>query len=295
MKIIQKRRGFFLFSAVLIIASLVSLFTWGLKPGIDFTGGVLLELDFKDKVPSSEDLGKDLEEFDLSSLIVQPSGDKGMLLRFSSDDDEVNEKVQQRIKEKHKDNLIIKRTEFISSVISNELKEKAIMAVIFAVIGIASYIAWAFKKVSYPVKSWIYGAGAVVALVHDTLITLGAFSLLGHYYGIEVGIPFIAALLTILGYSVNDTIVIFDRIRENLNKAGAKKEFEETVNNSIRESLGRSINTSLTVIVVLLAIIFFGGVSIKYFSLALLIGIIFGTYSSVFVASALIVEVWKRR
>jgi preprotein translocase subunit SecF len=157
------------------------------------------------------------------------------------------------------------------------------------------YIMWAFRRVSYPVESWKYGLGAILALTHDVIIVLGVFAFLGHKYGVEVNIPFIAALLTILGYSVNDTIVIFDRIRENLNKVRAKKNFEDTVNRSINESLARSINTSLTVAVVLLAIIFFGGESIKYFSVALLVGIVLGTYSSIFIASAVLVEAWEKK
>ena len=150
-----------------------------------------------------------------------------------------------------------------------------------------------FRKVSRPVESWKYGLGAVVALVHDVLITAGVFSVLGHFFGIEVGIPFIAALLTILGFSVHDTIVVYDRTRENLLRSSNKVEFPDIVNKSLNETLVRSINTSLTVIITLLAIYIFGGASIKYFALALLVGITFGTYSSIFIASALLVTSYK--
>ncbi len=294
MKIIQQRSKFFIFSGVLLITSIVLLIVWGLKPGIDFRGGVLTEIRFEGKHPDKIEFTNKLQELNLNDLTVQASGDNKMLIRFISDDDEINSKVQNKIKEAYPKS-IVERTSFISSAISGEMKGKAIQAIIVAIIGIMLYIMWAFRKVSYPVESWKYGLGAILALAHDIIIVLGVFAFLGHQYGVEVNIPFIAALLTILGYSVNDTIVIFDRIRENLNKVQAKKNFEETVNKSINESMARSINTSLTVVVVLLAIILFGGESIQHFSIALLIGIIAGTYSSIFVASAILVEMWKRR
>lgn len=253
-----------------------------------------MEVKFSEEIPSNDEIKQSLEEFQLGSLTVQPSEERSALVRFSSNDDSVNEKVQQKIKETFQ-GAMIERVEFISSTISDELRKKAITAIVIAVVAIAAYIAWAFRKVSRPIKSWKYGIAAVVALAHDTLITVGVFSYLGEFHEVEVNIPFVAALLTILGYSVNDTIVVFDRVRENLSKAGAKKEFEETVNSSIIQTLGRSINTSLTVVVVLLAVIFLGGATIKYFSIAMLIGIVFGTYSSIFVASAILVEAWKMK
>lgn len=294
MRIIQQRNKFFILSGVLMITSIILLIIWGLKPGIDFRGGVLTEIRFEGQHPDKIEFTNKLQELELNDLTVQASGENKMLVRFISDDDEINSKVQAKIKKTYPDG-VIERTSFISSAISKEMKGRAIQAIIIAIIGIMMYIMWAFRRVSYPVESWKYGLGAILALTHDVIIVLGVFAFLGHQYGTEVNIPFIAALLTILGYSVNDTIVIFDRIRENLNKVKAKKNFEETVNRSINESLARSINTSLTVAVVLLAIIFFGGASIKYFSVALLIGIILGTYSSIFIASAILVEARERK
>ena len=183
--------------------------------------------------------------------------------------------------------------DFRDPSISGELKKNSLWAILAAVLGIMAYIAWAFRKVSRPVESWKYGAGAVIALIHDVLITVGIFSVLGHFAGIEVGVPFIAALLTILGFSVHDTIVVYDRTRENLLRSSSKDQFPEIVNRSLNETLVRSINTSLTVLITLLAIFIYGGESIKDFSLALLIGIFFGTYSSIFVASALLVTIYK--
>jgi preprotein translocase subunit SecF len=149
--------------------------------------------------------------------------------------------------------------------------------------------------VSGVVTSWEYGLGAVIALMHDLVIVMGLFVILGKYYGVEIGVPFIAALLTILGYSVNDTIVVYDRVRENLLRSRHKENFENVVNHSINETLSRSINTSLTVFITLLAIVIFGGESIRYFGVALLAGVVFGTYSSIYIASALLVTRYKMK
>ncbi|HDH07808.1 MAG TPA: protein translocase subunit SecF, partial [Candidatus Moranbacteria bacterium] len=277
-QIINKRKYTYIISAVLIVLSVTALSVWGLRLGIDFKGGTLMEVQFsEDKVPASQDIQDKLSEFELDSLIIQPSENNVVILRYIASDDDLNSKVLGKIKE-FDENVTQLRVDFIGASVSDQLKGSAVKALIFAIFGIALYIAWAFRKVSYPVPSWQYGLGAVIALAHDIIITLGAFAFLGKFYGVEVGIPFVAALLTILGYSVNDTIVVYDRTRENILRYGRKENFEETVNKSVNETLARSINTSLTVIVVLLAIIFFGGETIKYFSIALLIGVGFGTY-----------------
>lgn len=253
-----------------------------------------MEVAFPENEPDKRIINEQIKKSGVENYTLQETAEQRIIIRFASDSDQANQKISELIKEKYSQ-AEVERVEFISSVISSELKKKAYYAVIFAIIGIAIYIAWAFKKVSYPVESWKYGLAAVIALAHDVLLTLGIFVFLGKFYGIEVNIPFIAALLTILGYSVNDTIVVFDRIRENLLKSGSKENFEGTVNDSINQTIARSINTSLTVIFVLVAIILFGGESIKIFSLALLAGIVFGTYSSIFVASASLVEFWKHK
>lgn len=188
--------------------------------------------------------------------------------------------------------IIEDRFESVGPVIGSELKDKSIKAILIVLISIVLYIAWTFRKVSRPVSSWKYGLIALVALFHDIIITIGIFSILGHFYGVEVGMPFVVALLTILGYSVNDTIVVFDRTRENLLHS-AWDNFEEIVNRSVNETLMRSLNTSLTTLIVLLAVYFFGGATIQYFILALIIGIIAGTYSSIFIASPLLVSLAK--
>ena len=262
--ILGKRKYFYIFSGTLMLLSVIVLSTWKLKYGLDFTGGTLMELQ-NVKAQSS----------DLKSVLS-----------------EKNQEVLAKLKEKFPD---VQNTslDYVGPSISSDLKSNAFWALLFAVIGIAAYVAYAFRKVSRPVESWKYGVGAVVALVHDVLITVGIFAVLGHFLNIEVDSAFIAALLTILGFSVHDTIVVYDRTRENLLKSGSGEKFDETVNRSLNETMARSINTSLTVLVTLLAIFIFGGQSIKTFTLALLIGITFGTYSSIFVASALIVDWWK--
>ena len=187
------------------------------------------------------------------------------------------------------------RFETIGAAISAHLRDRAMYAAVAVVLAMVLYIGYAFRKVSKPVRSWKYGITAIIALIHDVTITMGVFAVLGRFVGVEVGISFVVALLTIMGYSVNDTIIVFDRIRENLIKRGSD-EFDQTVNLGVNQSITRSINTSFTTLLVLFAIFLFGGESVRYFSLALIIGITVGTYSSIFLASPLLVawEKWRR-
>lgn len=247
-----------------------------------------MEVKFENSLPGNQELENSLKELDLKSLTLQSTGDGSVLIRYASEDDKVNENVIKTLTEKYPQSKNL-RTDYANASVSSELKSKSLWAIFWAVAGIMAYIAWAFRRVSYPVSSWKYGLGAVIALIHDIVITVGVFSVLGHFYAVEVGVPFVAALLTILGFSVHDTIVVYDRTRENLQRSSKKEQFPEIVNRSLNETLVRSINTSLTVIITLLAIYIFGGESIKYFSLALLVGVTFGTYSSIFIASALLV------
>ncbi len=294
--IISKSKYAYVFSGILIVASIGAISVWGLNLGIDFKGGTLMEVKFSEANPTVSEIQEKLKELEIKSLNIQPSEDKSALLRYLASDEALNEKVVEKLKEIDK-SVTQKKVDFIGASVSRDIKKNAIWAVALSVIGIMLYIAWAFRKVSRPVSSWQYGLNAVIALIHDTLITIGIFSVLGHFAKVEVGVPFVAALLTILGFSVHDTIVVFDRTRENLIKSSAKEKFPDIVNRSLNETLVRSINTSLTVIITLLAIYFFGGETIKYFALALIVGITFGTYSSIFIASALLVTTynWKVR
>lgn len=286
--IISKTKYAYGFSIVLTVLCVASLSAWGLKLGIDFTGGTLMEVQFEKSLPSNSEIEENLKNLNLKSLSLQATENSTILFRYVPEDDKTNQEVLKTLKEKYPESKEL-RTDYANSTISKELKSKSLWSIFWAVAGIMAYIAWAFRKVSRPVPSWKYGMGAIIALVHDILITAGVFSILGHFYGIEIGIPFVAALLTILGFSVHDTIVVYDRTRENLLRSSSKETFPEVVNRSLNETLVRSINTSLTVIITLLAIYIFGGESIKYFSLALLVGVTFGTYSSIFIASALLV------
>ncbi|MGK2848948.1 MAG: protein translocase subunit SecF [Minisyncoccota bacterium] len=289
LQIIQKRIYTYWFSGILTLASIILIGLWGFNLGIDFKGGTLMEVRFAmDPAPSPVMLNKQLASIDLNSLTIQPTENNGVLLRYLASDESVNQKVLTALQtiDPHVRQL---RTDFVGASVSDKIRQNALYGILFSLIGIALYVAWAFRQVSGVVTSWEYGVGAIIALAHDIIIVLGIFVLLGRYMDVEIGVPFIAALLTILGYSVNDTIVVYDRVRENLMRSRHKESFESLVNRSLNETLGRSFNTSLTVLITLLAIVIFGGESIRYFGVALFAGVAFGTYSSIFVASALLV------
>ncbi|PID52472.1 MAG: protein translocase subunit SecF [Candidatus Moraniibacteriota bacterium] len=296
LQIIDKRKYTYIFSAALVTLSVCALAMWGIKPNSDFTGGTTVEFSISGTVDMHRDvICEKLEGRCNDSFIVQGSekdGQKRIIIKYKDSNEQFNQKVLAAVTAIDSEAKQLK-VDFTGAVISEQLKKNATKAVIFAVIAIMLYIAWAFRKVSVPVSSWYYGAGAVTALAHDIVIALGIFAVLGQFWSVEVGVPFVAALLTILGYSVNDTIVVYDRIRENVLRTRAIKDFEILVNKSLNESLARSFNTSFTVVVVLVPIILFGGESLFNFSLALLVGVIFGTYSSIFVATALIVSTYN--
>ena len=283
---IRYRKIFYAISLLGVVLSVFAISFWGLRLGIDFQGGTLMEIHFS-KEFSKEDIYNNVSSV-AESVLVQPGNDNVFIVRYLAGDETINEKVREKLTEMDAENKII-RTDFFGSSVSKELTRKAIEATIVAIFLVAIFIAIAFRKVSRPLSSWQYGVGAMIALMHDIIITIGIFAIVGEFYTIEVGIPFIAAILTILGYSVNDTIVVYDRIRENLLRHGMKESFENIINRSINETVARSINTSMTVLVVLFAIILLGGTSIQSFALALFIGVFAGTYSSIFVASALLV------
>ncbi|HRH23677.1 MAG TPA: protein translocase subunit SecF [Candidatus Magasanikbacteria bacterium] len=294
---VSKQKYFFLVSSLFVVVSIVSLIIYGLKPSIDFTGGTLIELRFTGERPELTEMQSITPPETYGETIVQPVGDEGYLirLRFITEDEHqsilaaAREKFETPATETAPENKVLEESiETIGPAISESLKQRSVQAVVVVLLAIGSYIAYTFRKVSRPVTSWKYGLAAIIALFHNIIITIGVFSLLGHFMGVEVGISFVLALLTILGFSVHDTIVVFDRIRENLGKYGAH-EFESTVNRALNETFVRSINTSVTVLVVLLSLFIFGGESIKYFVLALIIGIFFGTYSSIFIASPLLI------
>lgn len=293
---IKHRNIFFIASGLLLLISIISLSIWQLNFGIEFRGGALLEVKFSGLAPFPQEVRDALKEENLKSLMVQPAGEDSFILRFQEVEEKTHQKVLSDLSSLAQEKgmtLEEKRYDSVGPVIGDELKRRTLWAIFLSLFAIVVYIAWAFRKVSWPIASWKYGLVAIAALFHDLLIVLGIFSILGRFAHIEVGVPFVAALMTILGYSVNDTIVIFDRIRENLIKV-SKEHFEEIIDRSVRQSYIRSINTALTTMIVLAAIFFFGGETIRDFVLALIIGIFFGTYSSIFIASPLLV-LWEKR
>ena len=292
MLIIKYRKLFFLVSALLVAASIVVLAVWGLNLGIDFTGGSLMELEFKQNRPSNQEIKDTVSILELGEINIQPTKEKNIILRMRDIDEETHQKVLLTVQQLGEVKEL--RFESVGPVIGQELKKKSLYSIIIALIAILLFIALAFRKVSFIVKSYKYGLLAIVALFHDILIVLGVFVVLGRFLNVEIGVAFVAALLAILGYSVNDTIVVLDRVRENLLVTEHREEFSELVGRSLKQTIVRSINTSLTTILVLLAVLIFGGATIQYFVLALIIGIAAGTYSSLFIATPLLVS-WETR
>jgi preprotein translocase subunit SecF len=279
--------------------------------------------------PDVEKVRADLNALEIKSLVVQPTDRNGLILRFQEVDEDTHQNIISKLKElsnntsnnstEDNDNTNLKkpaisvestdesdisinnieiqtskgvgveelRFESVGPAIGQELRHKSIYAMIIVLLSIIAYVAWAFRKVSKPVVSWKYGVASILALFHDIIIVLGLFAVLGRYMDVEINTAFVAAILMVLGYSVNDTIVVFDRVRENLPKSDS--DFDSTVNSSLNQTITRSINTSVTTLLVLLSIILLGGDSIHYFAVALFTGAFVGTYSSIFLASPLLV------
>ncbi len=288
-KILQLRWLWYLLSGAAVAAAVVVIFLFGLRLGIDFTGGSLLQVQYEIGRPEATIINEQLAPLNLGDVQITPTGDNSYIIktRFISDNERIG------IISALGEGVIEESFESIGPTIGQELRSKAVSAIILVVIAIIVYIAWAFRGVSKgPVPAWAYGVSAVIALIHDITIPLGVFVILGKWQGLEINVMFITALLTILGFSVHDTIVVFDRIRENLRRSGAAT-FAGVIAESIEQTLMRSLNTSMTVLIVMLVLLLFGGESIRYFILALVIGISVGTYSSICIASPLLL-IWQR-
>lgn len=291
MNLMKHKLAYFIFSTLLILPGLYFLLTSGLKLGIDFTGGALMEYQFQSAINIS-DLRSKITDLDVEVGQVQSSGNNTYLIRTKPlEQDQIN-KIKTVLLSEYPGSEEL-RIENVGPVIGNELKQKSLVALGIASLAIVFYIAFSFRKVPRPTSSWRFGISAIVALLHDVLIVVGVFAILGYFFNVEVDTLFVTAVLTIIGFSVHDTIVVFDRIRENLLKNVGKK-FSDIADVSIVQTLARSLNTSLTVVFVLLALLLFGGESIKWFVVALLIGVISGTYSSIFNATALLAW-WEER
>ncbi|HTK33174.1 MAG TPA: protein translocase subunit SecF [Candidatus Paceibacterota bacterium] len=289
MWIINNRKILYVFTAILLVVSIGSLALWGLKPGIDFAGGTLIEVSYPaSAVPTQASLISGISAID-PSVSVRPSGTDGYFIRMKAVSQAEKASVASVISAQGTASSTIKSFDSIGPILGAESLRKAIVSIILVILGIVLYITFAFRKVSEPVKSWKYGLIAIISLVHDIIIPLGAFAILGHYAGYEVDTLFVTALLVILGFSIHNTIVVFDRVRENLSHSSSNKPFVSVVGESVNQTLTRSINTSLTVLIALVSLYIFGGEATQHFTLALIIGILAGTYSSVCFGSSLLV------
>jgi preprotein translocase subunit SecF len=281
---LKYKKIYYGFSTILILISFFSLIFFGLNMGIEFQGGSIMEVEYQER-PSLEEVRSQVSTLNLGEVFIQPVNDNSFVIRTKEMSEESYKELKNVLGEQAQENYF----ESIGPTIGQELRQKSIVSILLASLAIVLYIAFTFSGIGgQSVKSWQYGlVAAGVGFFHDVLIVLGFFSLVGRFYGVQVTVPVAVALLTILGYSINDTVVIFDRIRENLNKR-VRSGFNEIVNASLNETLSRSINTSLTTLLVLLAVFFLGGETLRWFIAALILGISLGTYSSIFIAGPLL-------
>ena len=293
MFVIKYRKLFYTISSLLVLASFISLAVWGLKTGIDFSGGALIDIAYESGArPEVSAVTRGLIAID-PAVSVRLSGDTDFIVRMKDLDQTQKAAVMSVLSLNGTASTTVKAFDSIGPVLGAEALRKAYTSIILVILGIVLFITFAFRKVSEPVSSWKYGLTAVVALVHDVIIPVGVFSVLGHFAGYEIDTLFVTAILVVLGFSVHDTIVVFDRVRENLKNSGNLKPFSEIVGESISQTFVRSINTSMTTLLALVILYIFGGSSTAHFSLVLIIGIAVGTYSSIFIGSPLLVTLQK--
>lgn len=288
--IVKYRKFWYAISGAIVLVCVGSIALFGIKLGIDFTGGSLMEVSFPKPVQTSE-LREHVMQFGHNNVIVQSTSTNGALIRLESLPEDQHQALLQDLKKTYGEETMEQKFDSIGPVIGTELRKNAAIGIIIILILIGLYVAFAFRKVTYPVASWKYGVLIIITAFHDVVVPLGVFAILGKLFNWEIDTAFVAAILTVLGYSITDTIVVFDRTRENLLKH-VSQSFEQTVDLSIRQTIRRSISTSTTTLLCLVAIFFFGGETTKPFSLALIIGIVAGTYSSIFVASPALVS-WE--
>jgi len=296
MFIISYKHIFFSLSALFVIVAIGSIAYVGLRTGIDFAGGSVTEVQYTDTRPETSVLVASLETAGFTGAVVRDIGNNAVSVRTThvTDEDE-HGKLGEALSLNGTVPYEETNFSFVGPVVGQELRQKAWIAITAVIVAIILFIAFAFRQVSKPVSSWVYGGVAIVALIHDVIVPTGAFAVMGAFFpGYELDVLFVTALLSILGFSIHDTIVIFDRVRENLKKDNREhtgKSFAETVAMSLKETMTRSINTSITVLIVIAALYFFGGTATKPFAFTLFVGIIAGTYSSVFLAAPLLVTI----
>ena len=285
---VGKRSWFYFISAIMLIASIIFLAIFGLNPGVDFAGGTSLTLEFNSPVEQSQ-LRQELAKLGYDKTTIQKTGEDSFLVRLEEITPEERDKLKDDLEASLSSQITIVDYYSVSPTVGAETGRNAGIAVAIASVAMLFYIVWAFRRMPRPFR---WGACAVIALLHNVLIVIGIFSLLGWLVGVEIDAIFITGLLAVVGYSINNTVVVYDRVRENVSK-GISSDFAQTVNCSILETLARCLNTSFTTIFVVLALFLFGGATIHYFVLVLLLGIIIGTYTSLCIAGELLVT-WKR-
>lgn len=308
MNIVKNKKIFFAISGLLMLASIVLVAVKGIPQSIEFKGGAQMEVAYIDTVPTYEEVRGAVDTLALGSALVQPTGETGYIVKTRDLTELERQALVGALTVGGTYTLEEKAFTSIGPSVGKELKQKAFISLILVVLGIILFVAYAFRRVggkteegknipqANHISSWKFGFTAVVTLAHDVIITTGAFAVFAIVFGAEADTLFVVALLTVLGVSVNDTIVVFDRIRENLDidtKNKTNKPFETIVGESITQTMARSVNTSLTVVLVLLALYFFGPVSTKIFALTMTVGMLVGTFSSIFVASPVLV-VWEK-
>ncbi len=298
MYIIKHRSIFFAITAAITLASLIALAVFGLRLSIDFTGGTLVAARYEAGRPPALQLDAALKEAGFENYSLREAGERDVMLRTGSISDAERDALTTTFSVDGKYPAMISQLSEIGPTIGQELRQKAVLSIALVLLCILLFIAFAFRKVSQPVSSWIYGLVALITLLHDVIVPVGFFALLGHFHGAAVDTLFVTAILTVLGFSIHDTIVVFDRTRENLRinrEKGVKEDFADTAGRALSQTFTRSVNTSLTVIITLLVLYFVGPASTKDFALTLLVGIIAGTYSSIFLATPLLVSIEKYR
>ncbi len=299
MYIVEHRKLFFGIAALLVIGSIVSGFVYGLHFGLDFTGGSLLEVSYPHGRPTLDETKtrlSNITDLKLGDYTLRPAGDNGFVLRSRDLTPLEKTTVENALAGGDINSIHEERFNSVGPTVGAGLKTKSYYAIFAVIICIVLFVTFAFRKVSQPVASWKYGLATIVALAHDVVIPAGIYIVFSHFTGAEMDLLFVTALLAILGYSVHDTIVVFDRVREHLrlnSEYRVKEPFEKTVGESVKQTMGRSINTSLTIFLVLLALYFVGSETTRNFAFILLVGVIAGTYSSIFIASPLLVTLEK--
>lgn len=288
MNLMKHRKLWYFLSLAFIVPGTIALVLWGVKPSIDFTGGSKMDLGGTTDTAKVREMA---EKNGLVAVTVQKTGENSVSLRFKEIDEAKHKEVLPKLKEGIGGNIEERSFETVGPSISKELTRNSFIAVAVASLIIIVYIAISFRKVPYPAKSWEFGVAAVLAILHDALLLIGIFAILGHYWGVEIDPLVITAILTVIGFSVHDTVVIFDRIREKLIKKGSE-DFEGVVNESVLDMLPRTLNTSYLAWVILFILFIFGGTTIRWFVFALVVGIVSGTYSSILNASPLLIT-WQ--